>query len=137
MAGTLIAFLARYLGALGTGTTPENTGQCVGLVERWLAALGVGPIWGDAKDLLANADPRWYTVERNAPDNYPPPGAVVCWNASWGAGHGHTAVVLAATRLHMAVFEQNDPTGALPLAATHGYAGVQGWLTVKAPKVTA
>src|ERR1035437_4099747 len=90
----LIAFIARFLGAKGTGTTLQNEGQCGGLVGRWLGVLGVGPIWGNAAELMANADPHYYTVVPNRPDNYPPAGAVVCWGTTWGAGYGHTAVVI-------------------------------------------
>ena len=128
----LLAFIAQYLGRLGTGTTAANKGQCVGLVEAWLAALGKGPIWGNAIDLLANADLKVCTLVRNTPDNYPPAGAIVCWGGSFGGGLGHTAVVLAATRTWLAVFEQNNPAGVPPMVATHLYTGVAGWLIVGA-----
>ncbi len=128
----LLAFIARYLGATGTGTTVQNRGQCVGLVEAWLATLGLGPIWGNAIDLLTNADLKLYTAVRNAPDNYPPAGSIVTWGPSFGGGYGHTAVVIAATNMHIAVFEQNNPTGSPPVVATHPYTGVTGWLIVKA-----
>jgi surface antigen len=130
----LIAFIAQYLGAKGTGTTAQNAGQCVGLIERWLGVLGVGPIWGNAADLMKNADPRYYTVVPNRPDNYPPAGAVVCWGTTWGTGYGHTAVVIAATASALAVFEQNDPLGRYPSVATHDYDGVMGWIIVKVGK---
>jgi hypothetical protein len=130
----LIAFIAQYLGLKNVGTTAQNAGQCVGLIERWLGVLGVGPIWGNAADLLKNADPRYFTVVPNRPDNYPPAGAVVCWGSGWGAGYGHTAVVIAATAMSLAVFEQNDPTGSETTVATHGYNGVIGWIIVKVGK---
>jgi hypothetical protein len=128
----LLAFIAQYLGKVGTGTTVQNKGQCVGLVEAWLAALGLGPIWGNAIDLLTNADLSRFTMVHNTPDNYPPAGAIVTWGASFGGGWGHTAVVLAATSKWLAVFEENNPTGDPPVVATHQYTGVQGWLIVKA-----
>ena len=128
----LIAFIAQYLGAKGTGTTLQNKAQCVGLVERWLAVLGKGPVWGNAVDLMANADSKLFTVVHNSPDNYPPAGAIVCWGASFGGGYGHTAVVIAATAHWLAVFEQNNPVGSPPLVATRQYTGVQGWLIAKA-----
>jgi surface antigen len=128
----LSAFIAQYLGRVGTGTTAQNKGQCVGLVEAWLAAQGKGPVWGNAVDLMANADPKLYTVVHNAPDNYPPAGAIVCWGASFGGGYGHTAVVIAATAHWLAVFEQNNPVGSPPLVATRQYTGVQGWMIAKA-----
>lgn len=124
----LAPFIAEYLGKANTGDTPQNAGQCVGLVEKWLDANAKPHIWGNAADLLANADPKMYKRVTNIPTNCPPPGAVVCWNGSWGDGAGHTAIVVAANVMFLAVFEQNDPTGSPPVVATHSYAGVQGWL---------
>ena len=136
MGAKLIAFLAAYLDKTGTGTTPENRGQCVGLVELWLLSIGAPVIWGNAIDLLRNADPRNYIVTRNSPTNHPNAGDVIVWDASFGGGYGHTAIVLAGTPSRVAVFEQNNPTHSAPTIATHAYTGVQGWLTVKIPKVT-
>lgn len=124
----LHTFLGWNLGAKGVGDTPENRGQCVGLVEQWLTLNAKPHIWGDAKDLLNNADRHIYTVIMNNPQNYPQPGDVVCWDSSWGAGHGHTAVVIDANVNYLAVFEQNDPDGAPCIVATHNYTGVIGWL---------
>jgi CHAP domain len=124
----LAAFISTLLGAPNVGDTPENTGQCVGLIERWLSSNTKPHIWGDAKDLLANADLKIYRIVHNNPTNAPPPGAVVVWDASWGAGHGHTAICVAGNANHLAVFEQNDPMGSPCLVATHDYAGVAGWL---------
>lgn len=131
MASSLLSFVQQYLGKASTGNTPENRGQCVGLVEVWLAANGKPHIVGNAVDLLQNADPKAYTVTRNGPTNFPPAGAVVCWDGSWGGGYGHTAIVLAASPMQLVVFEQNDPDGAAPLVATHSYAGVAGWMVFK------
>jgi hypothetical protein len=111
------------------GDTPENKGQCVGLVEQWLDANLKLHIWGDAKALLVNADPKVYKVTDNTPLNFPPLGAIVVWGADWGNGHGHCAVAVAANASRMAVFEQNNPVGSPPVLATHGYSGVLGWLT--------
>lgn len=131
MESDLIAFLEAYLGKEGTGTNAANKGQCVGLIEVWCARHGKPWIPGNAVDLLRLADPKAYVRTNNGPTNFPPPGAIVCWDASWGAGYGHTAVVLAANSMQLAVFEQNDPYGAAPVVATHSYAGVAGWLTFK------
>jgi surface antigen len=127
----LLAFIHTYLGVPNVGTNAVNRGQCVGLIEVWLAALGLPFIGGNAKDLPGNADPAHYRVVKNGPNNFPPVGAVVCWDASWGAGYGHTAIVVAATAMYLAVFEQNDPTGAAPVVSTHGYQGVEGWILAK------
>lgn len=127
----LLAFLARYLGVANTGTNSVNRGQCVGLVEAWIGVLGLPWIGGNAKDLPYNADPTHWALTRNGPNNFPGTGAIVCWNASWGGGYGHTAVIIAATSMQLAVFEQNNPTGSPPVVATHGYQGVEAWITAK------
>ena len=131
MAEALLAFLLAYLGKAGSGDTPGNRGQCVGLVELWCDLHQKPHIAGNAVDLLANADPAAYVRTANGPRNYPPPGAIVCWDATWGAGYGHTAVVVAASPMQLVVFEQNDPEGAGPLVSTHSYGGVAGWLTFR------
>lgn len=125
----LAGFIRAYLGAANTGDTPGNRGECVGLVEVWCDANKKPHIAGNAKDLLTNAPPLQYKLTWNGPDNYPPPGAIVCWGPSWGEDFGHTAIVVASNVMHLAVFEQNNPTGAAPVVATHGYEGVTGWLT--------
>jgi hypothetical protein len=125
----LLAFVQEYLGLPNTGDTAGNLGQCVGLVEKWLDANSLPHIWGNAKDLPDNIDPNVFKYTPNTPTNYPQPGAIVCWDDSWGAGFGHTAIVLAARVMFLAVFEQNNPTGSPPIVATHGYDGVLGWIT--------
>jgi len=122
-------FISKYLGVTGVGDTAENKGQCVGLVEVWLSANGKSHIWGNAKDLLADAPASMFIVTKNAPSNFPPPGAIICWDATWGGGDGHTAIVVAANVSCLAVFEQNDPDGSPPIVATHDYSGVLGWTT--------
>jgi hypothetical protein len=126
----LATFVAQYLGKGGTGDTAQNKGQCVGLIEVWLDANKKPHIWGNAADLLANADVKAYKRVMNIPTNAPPPGAVVCWNSTWGDGAGHTAIVVAANPHALVVFEQNDPIGSPPVVATHNYTGVVGWLVL-------
>jgi hypothetical protein len=125
----LPTFIAKYLGVADSGTTVGNKGQCVGLVELWLAANGKPPVGGNAKDLLRYATPGVYKVTPNQPYNFPPVGAVLCWDATWGGGYGHTAVVVASNINKVATFEQNDPEGAAPSVATHDYTGIEGWVT--------
>lgn len=125
----LATFISQYLGKANTGENPVNKGQCVGLIEVWLTANGKPHIPGNAVDLIANADPKFYRKVVNIPTNVPPPGAIVCWNGTWGGGYGHTAVVVAANVLQLVVFEQNDPFSAPPVVATHSYNGIQGWIT--------
>jgi hypothetical protein len=126
---SLLGFIANHLGFDNVGDTPGNKGQCVGLIECWLDANQLPHVWGDAKDLLANADVRRYHVTRNTPANVPPPGSVIVWDGSWGSGHGHCAVVIAANVQYFASFEQNNPIGAGCGVKVHGYACVLGWLT--------
>jgi CHAP domain len=124
----LATFITKYLGKANTGDNAANRGQCVGLIEAWLDENSKPHIWGNAAQLLANADPKTYRKTTNIPTNHPPPGAVVCWNSTWGGGFGHTAIVVAANVNALVVFEQNDPTGSPPVVATHNYSGVAGWL---------
>lgn len=128
MAINLLAFVSDLLAVGNVGTTPGNRGQCVGLVELWLERNGLPAVPGNAVDLLRDADPKWFKVVLNQPTNYPQPGDVVVWGSTWGGGYGHCAVNLAANANRLVVFEQNDPTAAPCLAATHGYGGVLGWL---------
>ena len=127
----VLTFVQSFLGKAGTGTNAANSGQCVGLVERWVTLNDHPAIPGNAVDLYANADAGSYAKTPNGPVNYPPKGAIVCWDGTWGGGYGHCAVVLAANAMQLVVFEQNDPEGAAPLVATHSYGGVSGWLTMR------
>ena len=124
----LAAFIGKYLGAANTGNTQINKGQCVGLVELWLLNNNKPAIWANAVDLLDTADKKYYKKVVNIPTNEPPPGAVVCWDSTWGNGYGHTAIVVAANVLELVVFEQNNPLGYAPIVSTHGYSHVTGWL---------
>lgn len=124
-------FIGRYLLKGLVGTNPANIGQCTGLAMLWVKENNKPLIWANAKDLLDQADLTAYTMYKNQPHNAPPAGALVVWGASWGGGYGHVAVVVAANDMHLAVFEQNDPTGSGPTVATHTYDGVIGWLVFK------
>lgn len=130
MNAQLELFISAYIGVGKVGDTEANLGQCVGLVEKWLDQCGFPHIYGNAKDLLANADLTIYRTIRNLPTNAPAGGNIVCWDQSWGGGFGHTAVVLAANARFLVVFEQNNPDGNPPVVATHGYTGVLGWIVL-------
>ena len=130
MRADLAAFVSQYLGVPHVGNTVDNKGQCVGLIEVWLSVNKHANIRGNAKDLLANADLQVYQMFTNTPTNFPPAGAIVVWDASWGGGNGHTAVALAANVNLLAVFEQNNPAGSAPTVVTHDYAGVAGWIVL-------
>ena len=124
----LIRFIQGYLGRQNVGTTVPNLGQCVGLVEEWLAVSDKPLLPGNAVDLLASARSAGVATTVNTPTNYPQPGDIVCWDGTWGNGYGHCAIVIAATEMKLAVFEQNDPVGSPPTVATHDYSGVAGWI---------
>lgn len=123
-------FIQKYLRQGNIGTNGINRGQCVGLVEVWLDALGKPHIPGNAVDLLANAPAEGYKVTMNDPTNYPVAGDIVCWNGTWGGGYGHTAVVIAANANELLTLEQNDPEGAPVNIGVHDYSGVQGWIAL-------
>lgn len=126
--GAVAQLMLDYTAETNVGDTAGNRGQCVGLIEVWLDSLGLPHIWGNAKDLLANADPRHYGVIENGPTNYPSVGDIAVWGSMWGNGNGHCGVVVAGDVNRMLVFEQNDPDGSPPHEAYYSYFGVKGWL---------
>lgn len=112
MPPALTDFVRTYQGQSGIGDTPENDGQCVGLVEKWFDQLGTPHVWGDACNLPANADRNAYGVTPNEPDNFPIPGDVVTFPAGWGGSPvGHCAIVTGADVNSFTVLEQNDEIG--------------------------
>jgi len=129
---TFQEFLNRYNGQMNVGNTPENKGQCVGLIQVWLANLLLPHVWGHAKDLLANADKNVYEVIYNTPIGVPKQGDTICWNSNMGAGFGHTAIVVKADVNTFEVFEQNNPIGSnCHLRTFLNYNNVQGWMRKK------
>src|SRR5664279_2756913 len=75
----LSLFMGAETGKAGAGDTTANKGQCVGLVEKWADLLKLPHIWGNAADLLSNADKSAYGRITNTPTNYPSPGDIVVW----------------------------------------------------------
>lgn len=130
---TLQDFITQFKDKTGQGNTPENMGQCVGLVSLWQDNLGVPHEYGNAVDLLNNADTTYFQVIQNTPDNFPVPGDIIVWDNTWGNGAGHTAICVTADNNSFTSFEQNDATGADPNGACEvlshtDYSGVLGWL---------
>lgn len=110
----LVAFIAQYQGANGVGDTPQNDGQCVGIVELWLDMLSQPHIWGNACDLgtYAASYPNNYVVIQNGPTNFPVPGDIIVLPAGWGGSSvGHCGIVTAADPNTFTMFEQNDRIG--------------------------
>lgn len=134
MAQSLQDFIAQYTGQTGIGDTPENMGQCVGLVEKWIDNLGLVHVWGNAINLLDNADKTAYTVVLNTPTNSPSQGDIAVLGLPYGAyidnGQqkyaGHTGIVVKADINTLTLFEQNDPGACTQKEYT--YAHVLGWL---------
>lgn len=125
----LQSFIDKYTGVPSVGNTPENIGECVGLVMKWTASKGLPHTWGHARDLLANADRKAFMVIANSETNFPLPGDVLCWNGRWGGGYGHTGVVVSADANTFTTFEQNSPKGSAPRLVKHAnYSNVQGWM---------
>ena len=75
-------FIKKYEGVSNVGNTPGNSGECVGLIQVYIAELGLSHIWGHAKDIFANASTNEYEKVENAPDIYPDEGDIICWNST-------------------------------------------------------
>ena len=125
-------FIKKYEGVIeDVGNTPQNKGECVGLVQLWIAKLGLKHCWGNAKDIFANASPNEYEKVENAPDIYPDEGDIICWNSTMGNGFGHIAIVISSDpeKDTVEVFESNNPYGEPPRKHTYSnWRGIIGWL---------
>lgn len=125
----LQSFIAQYTGVANVGDTSENTGQCVGLVEKWLDVFQLPHIWGNAKDLLTNADTGVYTTIANTATNSPGVGDIFVFGTLYGGGMGHCGIVTQADVNTVTLFEQNDPTGSAPQIKQYPYLpGAVGWV---------
>ncbi len=129
---TFTNFLNTYLGKGGVGNTAENVGQCVGLVEKYINEVLAGQqIWGNAKDLLTNADRNFYDIIDNTPDNMPVIGDIAVWNGNLGNGNGHTSIVIAANLYHLSSFDANWTPQSPCVFVNHDYSNIVGWLHKK------
>lgn len=130
---TIDQFIAKYSGQKNVGNTPDNKGECVGLVMVWLKDQGAPHVWGHAKDLLVNADRNAYQVIPNTPDAVPRAGDVIVWKQGFNATFGHTAVATGKATINtLEVFEQNNPLGSACRVHTYkNYAYIDGWLRPK------
>lgn len=126
-------FINQFNGQKGVGDTKENKGQCVGVIEEWLDdTLHLSHVWGDAMDLLRNADPNVYTAVYNSATGVPPRGAVLVFKKEFNGTVGHTGIVTKADVKTFELFEQNNPTGAGCRLHTYpNYAYVLGWIIPK------
>ncbi len=124
-------FINQYTNQPNVGDTPENTNECVGLIEVWTDYLGLTHTWGNAKDLLANANRDAFEVIYNTPDGVPSPGDIFCFDGNYGGGVGHTGVVVTADVNTVTLFQQNDPTNSNPYQKTYTYNHAIGWMHPK------
>ncbi len=132
---TFKQFLDTYNGQSGVGNTNENKGQCVGLVAVYIDSLTLPHIWGDAKDLFANADEKFFDKVLNTLEAIPQQGDIIVWSSAFNGTVGHTGIATGTADLKtFEVFEQNDPLGSNSHLKTYpNYKFVIGWLK---PKIT-
>ncbi len=129
---SLTDFINTHNGIPNVGVNPEDRGQCTGLVIVWLNNLGLDIIYGNAKDLLANASSATYDIISRDPSNFPLSGDVFVCGSSWGGGFGHTGIITQADTNSWTAFEQNNPIGHAPQILTHNnYNGMLGWFRPK------
>jgi len=123
-------FKAKWLGKT-CGNTDDNMGQCVGLFAVWLDNLGLGHVWGNAKDIFNNAPATDFKKTVYKKGVFPVTGDVITWDKNWGGGFGHLAIIDSVDKVAntCTVFEQNNPTGNPPRIHTFtSWGGVIGWL---------
>lgn len=113
-------------------TDGADNGQCTAIPHTWEAGNGWPVVLGNAKDTYADAPVASYDHTLNSQTNYPQPGAIIVWGATWGEGYGHTAVVVSANQNIFTCVEQNDGDNGLAHVGSHNYSGVLGWFTPKA-----
>jgi hypothetical protein len=130
-------FINKWINKGGVGNTPENKGQCVGLVCVWINELGLDHIWGNAKDLWKNYNPNQFDFVLNTPDAYPIAGDIIVWNENMGGGYGHTAIATGVNQTEgkstdwFEAFSQNDPLGSPCILKKYSYNNVIGFIRPK------
>lgn len=125
-------FLNQYNGQRGVGNTPENKGQCEGLVMKWLEFIGAPMILGHAKDLLTNADHNAYEVILNINSAVPQKGDVIVWDGRINNGVGRCGISTRKGELKIfQVFMANLPEGTGCRLHSYNYDYVIGWLRPK------
>jgi hypothetical protein len=127
-------FIKKYIGVKNVGNTPENKGQCVGLVAVCIDDLGLSHVWGHAKDLYANASDKEWIKILNTPTGVPVKGDVLVWKGNSPTAVGHTAIFVDGNVNDFHSFDQNYPVGSAPHIQYHNYNNLLGWIRPK-PKV--
>lgn len=127
-------FIKKYTGVNNVGNTPENRGQCVGLVSVWMDVFNIPHLWGHAKDLFNNAPETHFQKIKNKQYVYPVAGDILVYDSTWGGGYGHTGIIVSCDPESDSykIFEQNLPTGHAPQTAIrNNWKGVIGWLRIR------
>ncbi len=125
-------FFNQYNGQKNVGNTPQNIGQCVGLIEVYIRGLGLDQVWGNADDLYANAPDASFVKIPNTPTGIPQQGDVIVWSSEFNGGVGHTGIATGKGDLNtFDCFEQNDPIGSNCHVKNYNYSYVTGWLRPK------
>ena len=126
-------FIEAWNGKSNIGNTPENKGECVGLVSVWMDTLNIPHVWGHAKDLFNNAPEAYFTKIKNSLDKFVKAGDIVVWNNNMGGGFGHTAIATGKNNGDaFEVLEQNNPLySPVRLYTYKDYTNVIGWLVPK------
>lgn len=109
------------------GDTAANLGECVGVPSVFGDWWGAPHVWGNAKDLYANAPDANYDKGSEWPA---PIGANAVFDKSWGGGLGHVMLSVDGKGL---MFQQNNPTGhaCITTQYTAKPAGYIGWYRTK------
>ena len=129
-------FLNKYNGQQNVGNTTENKGQCVGLVAVWIDALSLPHVWGNAADLFANADEKFFDKILNTPEAIPQAGDIIVWSAKFNGTVGHTGIATGTADMNtLECFEQNDPLKSNCHLKVYKYSYVTGWLRPKTVSV--
>lgn len=121
--------VAKTVGKFWAVTGPDSR-QCTAIPHQLQQDLGLGIVYGNAKDTYGNAPDSLYVKNINTPSFVPIEGAIgVSKVGEWG----HTWVVRkGSTPTVQNVLEQNNPVGAATRAVSNNYNGVYGYFTPRA-----
>lgn len=125
---TLTQFITKYKGKY-VDYDGYYGGQCVDLVEYWIKNCGYPPVWGNAKDLYANAPIKYFYKYKKTLTNIPKPGDIIIWGSypadpRWG----HTDIFVKGNLLSFTGFDQNWPPNSPCHLQSHSYRGILGIL---------
>ena len=111
--------------------------QCVELINRFVLARGWSPrIYGNARDIFANASGANFDKHPLGDGARPAAGDILVWHGGWG-GYGHVAIVDWVSGDRVGILEQNaSPTGrgVVTISSNYSYGSLAytGFLHAKA-----